>query len=81
MSCCLGKSYTKAFILLAEERGHQHEGDRADPKPIGGPGHHQAGDGQMGPEEAGEREADPDTSHGHRDAGQEDHVDVLTIHS
>ena len=45
---------------------------------IGGPGHHQAGDGELGAE-GGEEEAESHPGNGHRDGGQEDDVDVLAV--
>ena len=70
----------QSFVFLSEQRRHENEGDGPDPETIGGPGHHQAGDGEVEAEHVGEEEADPDPGHGHRDGGQEDHVDVLTVH-
>ena len=67
-----------ASVLWFEQRGHENEGAGTDPETIRGPGHGQAGDHER-EAEAGEVEADPHPSHGHRDGGQEDHVDVLAV--
>ena len=68
----------QSFVFLSEQRRHENEGDGPDPETTGGPGHHQAGDGELGAE-GGEEEAESHPGHGHRDGGQEDDVDVLAV--
>ena len=75
---CLRYCNSKTFILLWEKGGHEDKGHRTNSETIGGPRHHQAGDGHIGAKGWVE-EAESQAQHGEAHRNVENDVDMLAV--